>query len=137
MVRLPALPLREMRRGSYRADSLPSGARSFQASTGTERQCVKSENSRGVCTVTTTSGATRDWMVCPFRALDEALLTAAASRIFGPRPANIAAYPVTRLESPDFVQTARTLQEQGKHVSVYFQQKLGGEINISCDAANP
>src|ERR1700689_2574150 len=37
--------------------------------------CVKAVNSRGVCTISACSnGPRQDWLVCPYRALDEGLL---------------------------------------------------------------
>jgi hypothetical protein len=109
----------------------------LSASTGTDRQCVKTENSKGVCTITTTAGSTRDWMVCPFRSLDDNLLKAAISRIFGTPKDKISAHPVTRLDSPAFVASVRKQQKNGKQVFVYFQQKLGGEINVSASSQTP
>src|SRR3990172_11657502 len=41
----------------------------LSASTQTTRECVKSDNSKGVCTITTTTGTTKDWIVCPYPSL--------------------------------------------------------------------
>ncbi len=43
--------------------------------------CRKAVNSRGVCTISASSnGPRQDWLVCPYRALDDSLLTATLSR---------------------------------------------------------
>src|ERR1700676_541413 len=49
----------------------------LSAAKGSEHCCIKPERSRGVCTVSTTAGGPRrDWLVCPYRALDPKLLKA-------------------------------------------------------------
>lgn len=49
-----------------------------------ERDCVKSTSSSGVCTINNASNGTRqDWLVCPYRALDPALLEDVVRRLFG------------------------------------------------------
>ena len=48
--------------------------------------CVKAENSSGVCTISASSnGPRQDWLVCPYRALDNNLLTAMVRRLYGLR----------------------------------------------------
>src|ERR1039457_5835955 len=51
--------------------------------TGIKHECVKRAQSRGVCTISSTSnGSRQDWLVCPFRALDLDILDNAARRLF-------------------------------------------------------
>lgn len=109
----------------------------LSASTGNARDCVKTDNSKGVCTITTTTGSTRDWMVCPYRSLDDNLLRAAIARIFSVQADSVEAFPVTRLHNSTFVAEVKRHQSAGKNVYVYFQQKLGGEINISSTQRTP
>ena len=109
----------------------------LSASTGTIRECVKNDNSKGVCTITTTTGKTQDWMVCPYRSLDDAILTDAIGRIFSVAPNSVEAFPVTRLSESNFIADAKQKQAAGKNVFIYFQQKLGGEINISATPQTP
>ena len=46
-------------------------------------QCVKARNSRGVCTISATSnGPRQDWLVCPYRALDDHLLADMVRRLY-------------------------------------------------------
>ena len=52
--------------------------------TGTTRQCVKRDASKGVCTINSASNGTRqDWLVCPYRALNRDLIARAVQRMFG------------------------------------------------------
>jgi hypothetical protein len=45
--------------------------------------CVKAPNSRGVCTISATSnGPRQDWLVCPYRALDDGLLADMVGCVF-------------------------------------------------------
>src|SRR6058998_969423 len=53
--------------------------------TGTSRECVKKPAARGICTISASSnGPRQDWIVCPYRALDPALVKAAAERLYPP-----------------------------------------------------
>lgn len=107
--------------------------------TGSAHECVKKENAKGVCTVSTTSEAGRsDWLVCPFRALDPALLEDAVRRLFGhDADVGVDIVAATVLANPerraDFV--ARALN--GEPAIVYFQNKLGGEISIRSTDRSP
>ena len=57
----------------------PFLTQTLQASTG----CVKAVNSRGVCTISATSnGSRQDWLVCPYRALDDGLLADMVKRLY-------------------------------------------------------
>ncbi len=45
---------------------------------------VKDEPSRGVCTISATSnGPRQDWLVCPYRALNDDLLSGMVRRLYG------------------------------------------------------
>lgn len=107
--------------------------------TGKKTGCVKRENSKGVCTISSTSNRTRqDWLVCPFRALDATMLDDAAHRLFGHAPGDdvsIVAVPV--LESTKAADHVRKRVAAGKPTIVYFQNKLGGEISISPTDRSP
>lgn len=51
--------------------------------TGTTRQCVKRDASKGVCTINSASnGIRQDWLVCPYRALNRDLIARAVGRMF-------------------------------------------------------
>src|SRR2546430_7643264 len=55
----------------------------LSASTGERRECINSETSKGVCTISSLSAGKRDdWLVCPYRAVHTELLEAAARQLF-------------------------------------------------------
>lgn len=101
--------------------------------------CVKLPNSRGVCTISASSnGPRQDWLVCPYRALDDGLLGDMVCRLYGIppldpvliRPVVVLADEAGRSEVLDAVHGAG-------RVFVYFQDKLGGEISLSKTGASP
>jgi len=107
--------------------------------TGTRHECVKSENSKGVCTVSANSnGSRQDWLVCPFRALDPALLEDAVRRLFG-HETDVGVDIVAATVLSDAARRAALVQrvEDGEPAVVYFQNKLGGEISISATPRSP
>ena len=107
--------------------------------TGEERRCIKPAASRGVCTVNTPHEShRRDWLVCPYRAFDPALLNTAIRRLFG-FPENQAALvlPAIRLEKESERSRVREALASGGRVFVYFDAKLGGELSISRTAMSP
>lgn len=107
--------------------------------TGSKSSCVKQPNSKGVCTISSTSnGLRQDWLACPFRALDVSMLHNAAHRLFGHSPdadVEITAVPV--LEQKEPADNLRDRVAAGKPTIVYFQNKLGGEIAISPTDRSP
>jgi hypothetical protein len=102
---------------------------------------VKAAASRGVCTVSAASnGPRQDWLVCPYRALDDTLLADMVRRLYAiPEDAPVLVRPVTVLE----VATARTELLRAaeladpRRVFVYFQDKLGGEIGLRKTPRSP
>ena len=51
--------------------------------TGEPRKCIKSEASLGICSISSSSnGSRQDWLVCPYRALDDSLFEDVAHRLF-------------------------------------------------------
>lgn len=107
--------------------------------TGKRTGCVKRENSKGVCTISSNSnGIRQDWLACPFRALDVSMLNDAAHRLFGHASdddVSIVAVPV--LEAQKAADEVRDRVAAGKPTIVYFQNKLGGEISISPTERSP
>lgn len=107
--------------------------------TGEDRRCVKQPNSRGVCTITTRKGsAFEDWLVCPYRVLDQRLLGRVASDLFdlqGPADPFVAPLPVlsTRPGRESFDEALT----RGRPCIVFFQDKLGGEISVSKTDRSP
>ena len=117
--------------------SLQSGRCSFLSNTlGATTQCVKSPNSSGVCTITTTKTEIRDWIVCPYRALEPQLIQEVTRRIFSDVRKELPVYPVVHLEdagrrSEIFERASREI------VYIFFQDKLGGEINVKGSSTTP
>ncbi len=107
--------------------------------TGQTRRCVKAPTSQGVCTVSSLSnGPRQDWLVCPFRALDDALLDDVVRRLFGYASTD----DVTLLAAPALADEARRGQireivASGRPAIVYFQSKLGGEITVPRTERSP
>jgi len=103
--------------------------------------CVKAENSRGVCTISATSnGVRQDWLVCPYRALDDDLLAGMVRRLYGvPGHVPLLIRPAKALESPDIKEEVllAVRPEDPRRVFLYFQDKLGGEISLSRTPASP
>lgn len=108
--------------------------------TGTPSKCIKPETSRGICTVSSVSNSKlrQDWLVCPFRALDSALVDDVARRLFGVS----SELGVTAIPGPSLADAAKRA-DFAQHVSeggagiVYMQSKLGGEISISPTERSP
>jgi hypothetical protein len=65
-------------------------------------QCIKNVNSRGVCTISATSNGTRqDWLVCPYRALDDTLLADMSRRLYDlPAATPVLIIPAITLKEP-------------------------------------
>lgn len=108
---------------------------------GETMACVKTANSRGVCTISASSnGPRQDWLVCPYRALDESLLTGMVRRLYGlgeERPVLIR--PVRALSDATIRDEvlAAAQETDPRRALVYFQDKLGGEIGLSKTPASP
>lgn len=50
---------------------------------GEEQECVKAPTSKGVCTISSIGNRQRrDWLVCPYRALDQRLLQDCVHRLY-------------------------------------------------------
>lgn len=103
--------------------------------------CVKAENSRGVCTISASSnGVRQDWLVCPYRALDDDLLAGMVRRLYDvPAHVPLLIRPAKALEDPAIRE--ETLLAIGPEalprVFLYFQDILGGEISLSKTPASP
>ncbi|WP_045876694.1 NotI family restriction endonuclease [Pseudofrankia sp. DC12] len=104
---------------------------------GSRHSCVKADNSKGVCSISAESnGHRQDWLVCPYRALDETMLEAMTRRLFSAAAGQpVAIRPASTL-SEDQVEAILT-DGTGTRVFCYFQDKLGGEISLSKTAASP
>src|SRR5882672_1809915 len=99
--------------------------------------CVKNENSKGVCTISSASnGPRQDWLVCPYRVIDTEIVTGACERIFGSK---LSARPT----AASLLESSRVRGSFRKQVAktgvgyLFFQDKLGGEISVLGTAKSP
>ena len=102
--------------------------------------CVKAPNSRGVCTISASSnGLRQDWLVCPYRALDDGLLADMVCRLYGIPPLDpVLIRPVVSLaDQAGRSEILDAIRGDGRRTFVYFQDKLGGEISLSKTGASP
>ena len=100
---------------------------------------MKAPNSRGVCTISATSnGPRQDWLVCPYRALDDGLLADMVCRLYGIPPLDpVVIRPVVALGDKAGRSEILAAVHGAARAFVYFQDKLGGEISLSKTAASP
>src|SRR5260221_10741763 len=101
--------------------------------------CVKAPSSRGVCRISASSnGPRQDWLVCPYRALDDGLLADMVTRLYGIAPLDpVLIRPVVALAEEAGRSEILDAVHGSQRVFVYFQDKLGGEINLSKTSASP
>lgn len=107
--------------------------------TGEHRKCVKSPNSIGVCSISTqTAHGRRDWLVCPYRALDPNLLDEAVARLFDVSPGGeVVVRPAVRLGRKEDREQMVDALRAGARVFLYLDQKLGGEVSLRKTAKSP
>jgi hypothetical protein len=105
---------------------------------GQKTNCVKSENSFGVCSVSSASnGSLQDWLVCPYRVVSSDIVRQACLLIFGDSAANKRPKPVTLLKNEmELSKFKQEVVELGTGY-VFFQDKLGGEISVIATPRSP
>jgi len=92
--------------------------------------CVKAENSKGVCTVSSIGARVRrDWLVCPYRVIDSAIVAQSCRVIFG-LDHDVQPTPVPRLQEPGELDRFKAHVETHGVGYLFFQDKLGGEISV-------
>ena len=101
--------------------------------------CIKAAPSRGVCTISASSnGPRQDWLVCPYRALDDGLLSDMVCRLYSIPPLDpVLIRPVIALGDAAGQSEILNAVGSGVRVFVYFQDKLGGEISLAKTQASP
>jgi hypothetical protein len=111
----------------------------LSAAKGSASVCIKPERSRGVCTVSTmASGIRRDWLDCPYRALDPRLLNPAIARLFGGLDlSTIFVVPAIPLVTAEIHAGVLDKLRSEHRVLIYFDEKLGGELSIPETARSP
>jgi len=109
------------------------------AATGESKDCVKSAAAHGICTINSASnGPRQDWLICPYRALDQSLLDQVARRLYGiSETQNILVVPAPTMAREADRQRVTDAVRRGDIAIVYLQDKLGGEISISPTDRSP
>jgi hypothetical protein len=93
-------------------------------------ECVKSDTSRGVCTISSNSnGSRQDWLVCPYRLMDSNIVKKGCQMIFG-LPHEVLPKPVSLLTHEGELETFKQEVAREGVGYLFFQDKLGGEISI-------
>lgn len=92
--------------------------------------CVKNENSKGVCTISSSSnGPRQDWLVCPYRVINSSIVTRGCQLIFGlDEPVEPIPVPILNM-SEELASFIEKVNRRGAGY-VFFQDKLGGEISV-------
>lgn len=96
------------------------------------RPCIKAEAARGVCTISSVSnGPRQDWLVCPYRALSDDLVTTATRVLFNV-PVSVDPYvtPAVTLKQIPVRADIETRLLAGQPVFIYFDKKTSGELSI-------
>lgn len=107
--------------------------------TNEHRLCIKAEAARGVCTISSVSnGPRQDWLVCPYRALSDSLVTQATRQLFS-IPAAIDPYvtPAVTLKHDDVRRDIASRLAAGQPVFIYFDKKTSGELSIPATERSP
>lgn len=106
---------------------------------GEPRPCVKAANSLGICTISSVSNRRRqDWLVCPFRALDQSLVKELARRLFAVAPERpVTVIPAPTLLRADVREAFADRVTAGEPGFLYLQAKLGGEISVAPTERSP
>jgi hypothetical protein len=112
----------------------------LSAAVGEAKTCVKGVNAKGVCTISTQpNGADRrDWLVCPYRALDPALMRTFVGRLFGmAEGAGALIIPGLKLAGEATRGDVAARLAAGERVFIYFDEKLGGELSVPGGDSSP
>lgn len=103
----------------------------------TPTECVKNENSRGVCTISSSSNGTRqDWLVCPYRVIDSEIVKRACTQIFG-LTHDVFPLPVSVLSFEGELEKFKASVKSAGAGYLFFQDKLGGEISVLATDRSP
>jgi len=108
---------------------------------GQRQGCIKSAASKGICTITTVldDGIYQDWIVCPYRIIDDSILNRTARDVFGITEAKkLITVPASALVDPQVRSVVADYAiDPDSEAVLYFQHKLGGEISIPPTASTP
>ncbi len=131
----PVVVSTEAALGDQRAERCPF----LTAAIGEERNCIKADAAKGVCTINSISnGPRQDWLVCPYRALNDDLVSNSIRRLFAlPRSVHPFVTPAITLKRQDTRESIANRLSGGEHVFVYFDKKTSGELSIPATNRSP
>jgi hypothetical protein len=107
--------------------------------TGELRKCIKSEAAKGVCTISSLSnGLRQDWLVCPYRALNDDLVSNSIRQLFA-LPVGVHPYvtPAITLKRNEIRDEITSRLSAGQPVFIYFDKKTSGELSIPSTEHSP
>ncbi|PKQ04975.1 MAG: hypothetical protein CVT72_10910 [Alphaproteobacteria bacterium HGW-Alphaproteobacteria-11] len=107
--------------------------------TGEERKCIKAEAAKGVCTINSLSnGSRQDWLVCPYRALNDDLVSNSIRQLFRlPAISHPFVIPAVTLKRTEVRSDIAARLAKGQHVFIYFDKKTSGELSIPSTERSP
>lgn len=100
--------------------------------TAESRKCIKTDAARGVCTINSVSnGPRQDWLVCPYRALNDDLVSRSIRQLFSiPAFAIPFVTPAVTLKRSEVRQDITERITSGQRSFIYFDKKTSGELSI-------
>lgn len=102
-----------------------------------DADCVKNENSLGVCSISSSSnGPRQDWLVCPYRVIDSEIVKRGCKLIFGLQE-EVKPLPVSILRQGDELEKFKMEVKNTGKGYLFFQDKLGGEISMIATDRSP
>lgn len=107
--------------------------------TGEVRNCIKPEAAKGVCTISSLSnGPRQDWLVCPYRALNDELVSNSIRQLFGlPKSSNPFVTPAVTLKRDEVRADIEARLKIKQPVFIYFDKKTSGELSIPSTDRSP
>jgi hypothetical protein len=111
----------------------------LSGATNEHRPCIKADAARGVCTISSLSnGPRQDWLVCPYRALSDDLVSSATRQLFSVPP-SISPFvtPAVTLKHEDVRADIAARLSADQPVFIYFDKKTSGELSIPPTERSP
>lgn len=109
------------------------------AAMGENRPCIKGAAARGVCTISSVSnGPRQDWLVCPYRALSDDLVSRATRQLFAvPTAVDPFVTPASTLAREEVRDNVENRLRAAQPVFIYFDKKTSGELSIPATEHSP
>ena len=106
---------------------------------GESRKCIKADAAKGVCTISSPSnGVRQDWLVCPYRALSDELVSQSIRQLFAlSDTSHPLVLPAATLSKPDVRRAIEAQLNTNRPVFLYFDKKTSGELSIPATKRSP